>query len=88
MYLKKMNYVLIYPCLANEFNIGKQLFWSPILQILDLIEEVINWKVDIVFGPVADWFMPGIIELCLKRGKIKEIEKCKQFENVDTSLVS
>ena len=55
---------------------------------MDLIEEVINWKVDIVFGPVADWFMPGIIELCQKHGKIKEIEKCKQFENVDTSLVS
>ena len=47
-----------------------------------------NWKVDIEFGPVADWFMPGIIELCQKHGKIKEVEKCKQFENADINLVS
>ena len=54
-------------------------------KVLNIMEENINWDIYNLFGPVADWYIPGMIELCQKHGKIKKDVKTKQFENVDTT---
>ena len=54
-------------------------------KVLNIIDESINWNVYTKFGPVADWYIPGMIELCQKHGKIKNNVKVKQYENFDTT---
>ena len=54
-----------------------------------IIEESVNWNTENEFGPISDWHLPGLIDLCQKYSKIKDIEKCYQFQkiNVQETLV-
>ena len=56
-----------------------------------IIEESVNWNTEneFEFGPISDWHLPGLIDLCQKYSKIKDIEKCYQFQkiNVQKTLV-
>ena len=56
-------------------------------KVLNIIDKSINWNVNFKFGPVVDWYIPGIIKLCQKHGSFKINSKCKHFENVDTTKI-
>ena len=54
-------------------------------KVLNIIDASIDWEIYVKFGPVADWYIPGMIQLCQKHGKIKNHVKVKQYENTDTA---
>ena len=54
-------------------------------KVLNIIDASIDWENYVKFGPVADWYIPGMIELCHKHGKIKNHVKVKQYENTNTA---
>ena len=54
-------------------------------KVLNIIDKCINWNVSFKFGPVADWYIPGIKQLCQKHGNFTIIAECKHFECVNTA---
>ena len=54
-------------------------------KLLNIIDQSINWNINFKFGPVADWYIPGIIKLCQKHGNFTINSKLQHFENVDTA---
>ena len=49
-------------------------------KVLNIIDKCINWNINFKFGPVADWYIPGITKLCQKHGNFAFIAECKHFE--------
>lgn len=75
--------------LINEYSpnslisfISKEI---DVVKVLNIIDKCINWNVSFKFGPVADWYIPGIKELCQKHGNFTIIAECKHFERVNTA---
>ena len=54
-------------------------------KVLNIIDKSINWNASFKFGPVADWYIPGIRELCQKHGNFTINAECKHFEYVDNT---
>ena len=54
-------------------------------KVLNIIDASIDWENYVKFGPVADWYIPGIRELCQKHGNFTINAECKHFEYVDNT---
>ena len=72
--------------LMNEYSVITFLSKEKdVDKVLKIIDETINWNIYIKFGPLADWYISGMIELCQKHGKFEFNVEVKQFENVDVA---